>query len=717
VRRCVSGLVVLGVLALPVGAAARTDAPPQPAPPTGAALAALSQPPARTAIARERIYFVMPDRYRNGNTANDRGGVSGARGQTGFDPTDPGWFHGGDYAGLTGDCDDPRRGLARLEELGFTAIWVTPPYKQKYVQGSSAAYHGYWILDFTTVDPHLGTEAEFEAFVQCAHRLGLRVYLDVVVNHTADVILPTGGSGWVDPAEVPYRDCRGRRFDPAAYALKRTFPCLRASTMPRVPHVPTPERNVKRPAWLNDVTRYHNRGDVSFGSCSELCFEMGDFFGLDDLFTEQGVVADGLGKVYGDWIRRFKVDGFRIDTARHVNAAFFKRWIPQIRAAARQAGVKDFEIFGEVFDANAINLSGYVRGRGLPNVLDFALQDAVAGFASGQTGSRGIASRLADDDYFGRPNGIAHTPPTFLGNHDMGRAAQQIKARSQASGDTLVRRVNLGYSLLYLLRGAPVVLYGDEVGMIGSGGDKAARQDMFPTQVSEWKTEERAGTRPVGEGSSFDVQDHPIGTHLSSLAESRELHAALSTGSTHVRLARGPVLVASRFDAREQVEYVLAFNSGQTASTVTVQTSTPSATFVVSTPYPLADRVTSDARGRLTFTIPPLSAVVRNATVSVAPAPAPRPAISAGRAEFADLIEVRARVGGIAPVSVAFAVRRAEGRWARAGVDDSPPYRAMLDPRRFRRGERIHLVAVARGLDGRTTTSRVTPFVVPRRAS
>jgi alpha-amylase len=715
VRRCVSALLLLGVLALPAGASARTDAPRPPAPPAGAVLAALSQPPVRTAIASDRIYFVMPDRYRNGSTANDRGGVSGGRSQTGFDPTDPGWFHGGDYAGLTGDCDDPRTGLARLKELGFNAVWVTPPYRQKYVQGSSAAYHGYWSLDFTTVDPHLGTEAEFEAFVRCAHGLGLRVYLDVVVNHTADVILPTGGSSWVDPAEVPYRDCRGRRFDPAAYALRRTFPCLRAASMPRVPHVPAPERSVKRPAWLNDVTRYHNRGDVDFASCSEVCYEMGDFFGLDDLFTEQPAVADGLGKVFGDWIRRYEVDGFRIDTARHVNAAFFKRWIPQIRAAARQAGVKDFEIFGEVFDANAINLSGYVRERGLPNVLDFALQDAAAGFASGQTGSRGIASRLADDDYFQGPSGVAHTPPTFLGNHDMGRAAQQIKSRSQASGETLVRRTNLGYALLYLLRGAPVVYYGDEVGMVGSGGDKAARQDMFPTQVAEWKAEERAGGPAIGDGSSFDVQAHPIGAQLRSLAQSRELNATLSTGSTHVRLAQGPVLVVSRFDAREQVEYVIGFNSGQSPAAVTVQTATPSATFVVSAPSPFADRITSDARGRLTLTIPALSSVVRNATVSVAPAVPPRPTVAGGRAELADLIEVRGRVSGTAPVSIAFAVRRANGRWARAGVDDSPPYRAFLDPRRYRRGERLHLVAVARGLDGRTTTSRVTPFVVPRR--
>jgi glycosidase len=713
VRRFASGLVLLGVLALPAGAAARTDAPRPPAPPTGAALAALAQPPTRSAIASERIYFVMPDRYHNGNTANDRGGVAGTRSQTGYDPTDPGWFHGGDFAGLTGDCEDTGTGLARLRELGFTAIWVTPPYRQKYVQGSSAAYHGYWILDFTTVDPHLGTEAEFGAFVECAHRLGLKVYLDVVVNHTADVILPTGGSAWVDPDEVPYRDCRGRRFNPAAYALKRTFPCLRASSMPRVPHVPAPERNAKRPVWLNDATRYHNRGDVDFASCSETCFEMGDFFGLDDLFTEQWAVADGLGKVYGDWIRRFRVDGFRIDTARHVNKAFFKRWIPQIRAAARQAGVKDFEIFGEVFDSNAITLSGFVRERGLPNVLDFALQDAVASYASGQAGPRGISSRLSDDDYFQGANGVAHTPPTFLGNHDMGRAAQQIKARSQASGDTLVRRVNLGYSLLYLLRGAPVVYYGDEAGMIGSGGDKAARQDMFPTQVAEWKTEERAGARPIGDGSSFDVQGHPVAEHLKTLARLRSDHPALSTGSVAALTLRDRGLVVARRDLRARREYLAGFNSGTAAVTLTVPVRTPFARWRVL----LGGGRATAAGSRVTLVIPPLSALLVVAEAEL-PAPAPRrPQVRVAADDLTDLLEVRAADVGSTAGSIAFAVRRAKGRWSRVGVDDSPPYRAMLDPRRFRRGERIHLVAVARGLDGRTSVSRVTPFVVPRRAS
>ena len=112
--------------ALPAAAAPTVTVPPAP---TGAALTILGKAPARTSIASQRIYFVLPDRYANGDPSNDRGGLTGAREVTGFDPTDTNWFHGGDYRGLTGDCAKPTRGLARIKALGFTAVWVPAPVK------------------------------------------------------------------------------------------------------------------------------------------------------------------------------------------------------------------------------------------------------------------------------------------------------------------------------------------------------------------------------------------------------------------------------------------------------------------------------------------------------------------------------------------------------------------------------------------------------------
>ena len=136
-------------------------------------VAATSTAPADQAgLAKDLIYFVFPDRYLNGDTSNDK--------YPGYDPRDTAFFHGGDLKGLTGTCAAGDNGLARIKKLGFTSIWVTPPVKQQALQGNSAAYHGYWGLDFTTVDPHLGSEYDFKEFVVKAHAIGLKVIIDIV---------------------------------------------------------------------------------------------------------------------------------------------------------------------------------------------------------------------------------------------------------------------------------------------------------------------------------------------------------------------------------------------------------------------------------------------------------------------------------------------------------------------------------------------------------
>jgi len=705
------GLAALVAAFAALGGAAFGATTATPPAPTGAELAALAAPPSRGRLASERIYFVLTDRYANGLPGNDRGGRTGSRTATGFDPTDVGWFHGGDFVGLRGTtCGDERDGLGRIKALGFTAVWITPPFGQKAVQGDSAAYHGYWITDFTAPDPHLGTEAEFAAFVECAHQLGLRVILDVVVNHTGDVISLTGGSGgYIGPEQVPYRDCRGKPFVPGRF-LDRSFPCLSARFMPRVPVLVGDDRTAKKPAWLNDPTRYHDRGDIDFSSCNTACLEQGDFFGLDDLFTERPDVVRGLADVYASWIERYRIDGIRIDTARHVNAGFFRRWLPRIRAAARRAGIADFMVFGEVFNADTLELYPFVRDRGLPALLDFPLQDQLVGYASGERGARGVASVLGDDDYFQRADGAAYLPPTFLGNHDMGRVGLLLRQRSGEDA-TLLRRDLLAHSLLYLLRGAPVVYYGDEVGIMGSGGDKLARGDLFPTAVAQWRTEPRVGAPPIRNGSSFAVRDHPLSLRLEELAGLRADHPALATGPTFVRLADGPVLVVSRFDLASRHEYVAAFNAGTGRRTVTVTTATPDT--VWSTLLGPASAARTTAAGRLTLSLQPLEAVLLRADAALPLRPAGRPGLVVRADDLTNLVAARATVATSEPVSVGFAVRRAAGGWRGVAADDSPPYRGFFDPRGFRRGERVYVVALARRPDGTVTTSPVVP-VVPR---
>jgi glycosidase len=703
--RWLTGAGATLALAVTLGGGSATATTGAVAPPRGAELERLAEPIAHSSLASQRIYFVMPDRYANGDPSNDRGGATGGPSVTGYDPTDIGWYHGGDLKGLTGACTDTRTGLARIESLGFTAIWLAPVVAQQSVQGDSAAYHGYWGLDFTKVDPHLGTEADFRAFADCAHRLGLKVYLDIVVNHTADVILLSGGTVYRSPDEVPYRDCKGKPYSAQRYAGGRRFPCVSARYQPREPIVLPEKRNLKRPAWLNDVTRYHNRGNIEFSSCSAGCFEQGDFFGLDDVFTEQPFVVNGLAKVWGDWIRAYKLDGFRVDTAKHVDRAFFAAWMPKIRGAARAAGVPAFEVFGEVFETDASTLASFVRERDVPNVIDFPLQDALMRFAGGSAGARGISTRLGDDDYFRLPDGVAPTPVTFLGNHDVGRAALKIKEQGGGEGAELLARDLLGHSLLYLLRGAPAVFYGDEVGLVGQGGDKAARQDLFPTAVAEWRAEERVGSGPIGAGSSFDLVAHPVSEHLRALGALRDAHPALSTGSSFVRVAREGTLVVSRIDRDARREYVAAFNAAETPATVTAQTATPSSAW--STLLGTATVTASVANGRTTIRIPPLSAALFRAEASLPRRGAARLALRVAPDRFTNLVRAAAAATSLDPLSVSFAVKRAGKRWARLGTDDGAPYGLFVDPREFRRGQAVSFVAVSRASDGSVSTSPV----------
>ena len=240
----------------------------------------------------ELVYFVLPDRFENGDPGNDRGGLRGGRLQTGFDPTHKGFFHGGDLAGLT-------RRLDYIQGLGATAIWLGPIYRNKPVQGppgqESAGYHGYWVTDFTSVDPHFGTRADLKQFVDAAHARGLKVYLDIITNHTADVIRyrecpDSGACAYRRRADYPYSrqgGMDGPAINPAflgdAHQNAENFARLTNPNYAYRVYVPRAEAQVKRPAWLNDPIYYHNRGNFDVAGES---YMHGDFFGLDDLFTE-----------------------------------------------------------------------------------------------------------------------------------------------------------------------------------------------------------------------------------------------------------------------------------------------------------------------------------------------------------------------------------------------------------------------------------------------
>jgi len=446
----------------------------------------------------------MADRFGNGDTANDSGGYGPDRLVSGLDPTHNGFYHGGDLRGIIDRLD-------YIEGLGTTAIWLTPSFKNRPVQGAgdgvSAGYHGYWITDFTQIDPHLGTNDQLKELVDAAHARGMKVFFDIITNHTADVVSYAGGtSAYVFKSDVPYRDAAGQIFDDRDFAGEQTFPALSpAASFPYPPEFRTPgDAAVKVPAWLNDVTRYHNRGDAKFDGGESDTY--GDFSGLDDLFTEQPVVVEGMKDIYRTWVD-LGIDGFRIDTVKHVNIEFWQDFGPAISEHAADKGNPDFFSFGEVYDADPRATSRFTTEGRLQATLDFGFQKQVTGFGNGGA-TAALQEFFAQDDLYTDADSNAYSSPTFLGNHDMGRIGRFL-AEGGAEGEELLRRDELVHALMYLTRGQPVVYYGDEQGFTGDVGDQDARQDLFASSVATYNDDDLIGTDATTAQENFNTA-HPL---------------------------------------------------------------------------------------------------------------------------------------------------------------------------------------------------------------
>ncbi|MFM5883987.1 MAG: alpha-amylase family glycosyl hydrolase [Novosphingobium sp.] len=580
--------------------------------------AAQPAPPASDFRARtpeqEVVYFVLPDRFENGDPKNDRGGIKGDRLKTGFDPAARGFYHGGDLKGLTARLD-------YIQGLGATTVWFAPVFKNKPVQGpkgqESAGYHGYWITDFTSVDPHFGTNAEFKAFVDAAHARGMKVYMDIVVNHTADVIQYREGGDYTYRSKADYPFSRrggvgGAAINPgfagdgdpsAANWAKLTDPSFAYT-----PFVPKGEAQAKTPAWLNDPIYYHNRGNSNWKGESAL---YGDFSGLDDIATENPRVVAGMIDIYGDWIDKYGVDGFRIDTAKHVNPELWRAFVPAMLERARAKGIPNIHIFGEVAtqDIDPALLARWTHIAHLPAVLDMAFASAVVQATAGKTGTETLA-RLFEDDVLYRGGAKAALQlPTFLGNHDFGRNAMFIKQMNPGiSQDELLARVELGHAMMLTLRGVPVIYSGDEQGFVSDGNDQLAREDMFASKVAEYNDNDLIGTDSTTARANFDT-GHPLYRLIARLSAVRRATPALTGGLTTIRaMSEKPGLFAvSRFDPKSGREVLLAYNTGTAPLTNRIAVDPASLAFTA-----LAGQcpLVADAPGSVSVTLPPLSFAV-----------------------------------------------------------------------------------------------------------
>ncbi len=647
--------------------AARAETPP--APPSDAALAAQ---PARHDATREQFYFVLPDRFANGDTGNDKGGLTGSRLSTGYDPTDKGFYQGGDLKGLT-------RKLDYIKGLGTTAIWMAPIFKNQPVQGTgkdaSAGYHGYWITDFTQVDPHFGTNKDLETLISKAHAKGMKVFFDVITNHTADVVdYDEKSYDYLSKGAFPYLTKDGKPFDDADYADgTKQFPSVDADSFPRTPTVPAAKKNTKVPSWLNDTTMYTNRGDSTYAGESTT---YGDFSGLDDLWTERPEVVSGMEKIYEKWVRDFGVDGFRIDTVKHVNMEFWTQWATALDAYAARHGRKDFFMFGEVYSADTSITSPYVTEGRLDSTLDFPFQEAARQYASQGGSAQKLASVFGDDYKYTTDKANAYEQVTFLGNHDMGRIGTFLNQDDPKATDAeLLKKDQLASELMFLSRGNPVVYYGDEQGFTGAGGDKDARQTMFASKVADYLDDDEIGTDRTHASDAYDTSA-PLYRRIAALSALRKANPALTDGVQTERYAAdgSGVYAVTRTDARTGAEYVVAFNNAGEAKSATFATGSADMTYRGI--YGTDATARTDADKKITVTVPAGSAVVLKAAGRLAePATKPTITLEAPDAGATGTVELSADVAGGRLDRVVFAAQVGNGKWRVLGSADHAPYK------------------------------------------
>ena len=669
------------------------------------------QPSVRSPRLGEIVYFLLPDRFNDGDPSNNTGrSASSDPNESGFDPANPDFFHGGDLQGVAAKLD-------YLCDLGATSIWMIPIFRnravQKYGKGakSKAGYHGYWILDFTDVDPHFGSRADLQRLIADAKSRGIGTILDVVVNHTADVIQPKNGiHAYQYKFSKPYLDATGKPFNDREYINRADFPQLDPNISFPVPptFMSEEDRNIKVPDWLNDPTVYHNRGEASTGGESA---QYGDISGLDDLFTEQLRVVRGMIDIYANWIKDFAITGFRLDTVKHVNNEFWQSFIPAIQEAAQKSGRKDFLIFGEVYDPDPAFLSEFGHRASMPSVLDFGFQQAVRRFASGMDAPAKLAEFFAKDGFYTTPTANAYSLVTFLGNHDLGRIGHFLSIDvSSGSDDELLARDILAHAVLFFTRGIPAIYYGDEQGFTGEGGDAAAREDMFGSKVPEFAREKRIGGGD-GAAPAFN-EDHPLFRAIREMISVRKQNPALQQGIQIVRYADGKpgIFAVSRVDRERHEEILAVFNNSEETNKANIKVYSSAGKW---------ERVfASGAKGsnfgpgpdnQLAVELAPWSSLVLRNPHPIEPGTGQLGELHfevSRNGEIDDRWEIKADSTLDKVISVAFGVRvKGETDYKFLGTADSPPYRVLPTWDEVPNAPDLEFKAVARDLFGAETTA------------
>lgn len=485
------------------------------------------------------IYQIVTDRFYDGDPSNDD--AEGA-----WAPATGNRTHGGDFAGLI-------RKLDYLKGLGVGAVWISPVCLNAFGE-----YHGYAARDFHAVSTQFGGLTGLRAFVDAAHARGISVILDVVLNHTGDMI----DSG--TPGYPSYH------ADPSPYQLRWRRADRRAA------------------APFNDLSWYHNNGEIgNFDDPEQI---VGELFGLDDLKTERSDVRDALVEATTWLIENSDCDGFRIDTVKHVETGFWQEWAPRVQAFCRAIGKNDFLMFGEVFE-NSDSRNGWYTGTmaggafALNSMLYYPMYFTAGDVFIYSQPTAGLTARYERLNRY--DPATQDRLVTFLDNHDNAR----FLASSRADGDTTRLRVALDW--LLTSREIPCLYYGTEQAFDGNG-DPRCREDMWD---GAWES-------GPSDGDNFDMT-HPLYLQVARLNEWRRAYPALARGSQtllqHETTGAGLYVYSRRTPG---AEVIVALNTGGLTRT----TQPLSTTFGANVPLiDLADTaavISTGASGTVTLSVP-----------------------------------------------------------------------------------------------------------------
>ena len=427
----------------------------------------------------EVVYQLMTDRFADGDTGNDFR----------VDRTSLGHYQGGDYRGV-------QEKLGYLQELGVTTLWISPIIKNVDSDAGFDAYHGYWAVDLGRLNPHFGSLADLRELVNAAHARRMKVVVDIVTNHLGQVFYydvnnngqpdeSVSGSGGplqgssssatrspvanVNEYDPDY-DTRGIQ---GFSSLGQSGPAtVRFFDMPQI------FREPPQPAIFQRPESYHRRGRVtSWDDPEQVTF--GDFpGGLKDLNTEDPAVVQALIDAYAEWVLKTDIDGFRIDTIKHVGLDFWKTFQPAIRQRLAAAGKTNFLMFGEAFDGNDALVGSFTAPGAFDAVVNFPQTFAVFQGVFLNGGATSAIKTLQDQrvsNYSAEPQpggvGIAPSelPVNFIDNHDVPRFLWK-------GGNVDALHAALTY--LFTEQGLPCLYYGTEQRFHG-GNDPNNREPLW----------------------------------------------------------------------------------------------------------------------------------------------------------------------------------------------------------------------------------------------